>query len=1272
MEEKLKLLILEDVLEDLELVLYELRQAKIQFNHLHVENEEEFKKGLIVFKPDLILSDYKLPQFTGLEALLITKEISPLTPFIIVTGSMNEETAVDCMKAGAWDYVIKEHLGRLAGAVSQALEKKVLIDKKIEAEEYLISSEERLKILFDYAPDAYYLHDPKGNFVDVNIATQKLLGYDKNELIGNGFFKLNLLSPDQISKAVKLLTKNSIGQSIGPDEFVLNRKDKSKVTVEIIAHPIKINGKTLVLGIAHDITERKRAENSIIHLNTVLKAIRDVNQLIVKEKDIEALIKKSCEILTETRGYSIAYITLFDENGRPSESSKNIDDSEYKMFIKQIKKGTWKGICRKALDHQGIIQIDNPANECKDCPLQSFAPKMKALATRLEYGGKVFGLFTVGIPERIQVNSDEKVLFNEVASDISFALHAAEIEKNRKQAEEALKESEARFRVFFESSPEGILIADVETKMFKYANPSMCRMLGYTENELITMNVGDVHPKDALQSVIAEFKAQARGEKILAENLPCLRKDGTVFYADINTVKIIIDDKACNLGFFSDITNRKKIENKLRDSEIRYRNLFESSSEFLFTFDLKGNFTDVNKAAEEITGYTKAELLKMSFKDYTPKKDHKKLSRAFLDIYKTGRVLHDLPVKAFMKDGSMKYFETSFSLLKKGEQVIGFQGSSRDITERKKAEEVVKSTKAFLDSVINTIADPVFVKDSNRKFILVNDALCDVVGRSREELLGKDDHDMFPKEQADVFRKADLEVLKTGEENLNEELLTNLSTGEEQTIVTHKSRYIDPSGKHFLVGTIRDITERKRANERQRLITQVTSDLIYEWDIQSDSLEWFGNLDEQLGYKPGEISRTIEAWIKLIHPDDARNLSNSVKRHRESTEPIYEEYRVQKKDGTWMYWSDRGIPILNSEGHPVKWIGACKDITERKKAEEKLRLNEASLRGAQRIANIGNWSFDLTTGNVRMSEEMFNLIGIKNKSEDLDVSQHEKYYTPESWKVFQNALKEAQEKGKVYEIEMEFANKDAEFRYAIARGEPVYDENNNLIGLKGTLQDITERKIAEIQIQRDLKEKTLLLQEVHHRTKNNLQTICSLMQMQENTIHTKEDALQGFKVTQDRIRAMAKAYEILLRSDYMSEIKLNDYITELADELARNYHVHRKVNIKYSMDDVLFDAEKLSKLGLIINEIITNSMKYAFEGRDEGNIHINLKDAKDHITIKISDDGIGIPESIKIPNTKTLGLSLVDMLMGEFHGTYSIDRKKGTSFILNIPKERKE
>lgn len=137
------------------------------------------------------------------------------------------------------------------------------ITERKKAGEELKDSEERLKILFDYAPDAYYISDLKGNFINGNKAAERLLGYKKEELVGKSFLKLKLLSLTDIPKAAKLLVKSLRGQPTGPDEFVLKRKDKSKVTVEISTYPVKIKERTLVLGIARDITEQKQAEEEL-------------------------------------------------------------------------------------------------------------------------------------------------------------------------------------------------------------------------------------------------------------------------------------------------------------------------------------------------------------------------------------------------------------------------------------------------------------------------------------------------------------------------------------------------------------------------------------------------------------------------------------------------------------------------------------------------------------------------------------------------------------------------------------------------------------------------------------------------------------------------------------------------------------------------------------------------------------------------------------------------------------------------------------------------
>jgi PAS domain S-box-containing protein len=135
-----------------------------------------------------------------------------------------------------------------------------------------------------------------------------------------------------------------------------------------------------------------------------------------------------------------------------------------------------------------------------------------------------------------------------------------------RQAEEKLRESEEKFRALFEGAAEGIIVADIKSRKFLYANPRICQMLGYTEMELKSMGMADVHPKDSFKYVISEFEAQVRGEKILAKNIPFLRKDGTVIYADVNSSKILVEGKECNVGFFTDVTEQKRMDEELKAS----------------------------------------------------------------------------------------------------------------------------------------------------------------------------------------------------------------------------------------------------------------------------------------------------------------------------------------------------------------------------------------------------------------------------------------------------------------------------------------------------------------------------------------------------------------------------------------------------------------------------------------------------------------------------------------------------------------------------------
>jgi PAS domain S-box-containing protein len=153
-------------------------------------------------------------------------------------------------------FIIKDEKGNPKGAMGILRD----ITERKQAEESLKTSEERFRIIFEYAPDAYYLNDLRGDFIDGNIAAEKLTGYKRDELVGKSFLKLKLLPAGQIPRAASLLARNAIGHSTGPDEFKLLRRGGTEVPVEIRTYPVEIEGKKIVLGIAHDITARKRLE----------------------------------------------------------------------------------------------------------------------------------------------------------------------------------------------------------------------------------------------------------------------------------------------------------------------------------------------------------------------------------------------------------------------------------------------------------------------------------------------------------------------------------------------------------------------------------------------------------------------------------------------------------------------------------------------------------------------------------------------------------------------------------------------------------------------------------------------------------------------------------------------------------------------------------------------------------------------------------------------------------------------------------------------------
>jgi len=214
-------------------------------------------------------------------------------------------------------------------------------------------------------------------------------------------------------------------------------------------------------------------------------------------------------------------------------------------------------------------------------------------------------------------------------------------------------------------------------------------------------------------------------------------------------------------------------------------------------------------------------------------------------------------------------------------------------------------------------------------------------------------------------------------------------------------------------------------------------------------------------------------------------------------------------------------------------------------------------------------------------------------------------------------------------------------------------------------RDITERKEFENALKSSLEEKEVLIREIHHRVKNNMQIISSLLNLQKQYVHD-EEAVNVLLESQNRVRSMAMIHEKLYKSRNFSEINFTDYIRSLVDDLFYSYGVDsNQIKKNIILDEVMLGLETAIPCGLILSELVTNSLKYAFPNQKNGEFKIELHTINDsEYNLIISDDGVGIPENINFEETETLGLQLVNSLVNQLEGTIKLDRDNGTEFKI--------
>ena len=296
--------------------------------------------------------------------------------------------------------------------------------------------EELYRTLTNSSPIGVYIIQD-GKFQFVNPKFQKLSGFTEDELLD--IDPLSIVHPEDRER----VRENAVGMLKGnrfpPYEFrTIIKGGETKWRMETVAS-IRYRGKRAALGNYMDITERKQMEERVEHLNAVLRAIRNVNQLIAREKDRDRLLKGVCGNLIETRGYYNAWVALLDEFGGFLTYSEAGLGEEFLPMVEQLKRGQLTGCSQRALRQSEVVVTEDPLSTCTDCPLVAKHHGGGVMTVRLESGGKVYGMLSVSIPRAIIADEEEQSLVKEIAGDIAFALHSIELEEERKRMEQALQ-----------------------------------------------------------------------------------------------------------------------------------------------------------------------------------------------------------------------------------------------------------------------------------------------------------------------------------------------------------------------------------------------------------------------------------------------------------------------------------------------------------------------------------------------------------------------------------------------------------------------------------------------------------------------------------------------------------------------------------------------------------------------------------------------------------------------------------------------------------------
>ncbi|MFA5269023.1 MAG: PAS domain S-box protein, partial [Methanoregula sp.] len=648
--------------------------------------------------------------------------------------------------------------------------------------------------------------------------------------------------------------------------------------------------------------------------------------------------------------------------------------------------------------------------------------------------------------------------------------------------------------------------------------------------------------------------------------------------------------------------------------------------------------------------------------------------------------------------------------------VTGFVEMVEDITDRKRAEEAIARSEERYRTLAEASPDQIFINDRNGTIVYANTTGLKLFGLPYDQVVGKQRKDLFPPELLMDQDAAIEEVFVSGEPVRRE---TRIRFGEqEQWVDMNLVPLKDTAGRvTSVLGVARDITERKQMEEALRESRQLFSDIIsflpdptFVIDKDGIVLAWNRAIEQLSGVPAGDIigkgDHEYSLWLYgkrrpilidlVLHPDQDAGRMDYTGIHWEGNTVTAQKEFSRPGSGKKITLSLVASPLIDAQGKITGAIESMRDISHLKETEAELaRMNKdleqivrertqalqeeiaqrvQAEKDVQAALDYNRSVIEANPDLMVVLDETGVILDVNTAGESLTgLSKEQLIGTPYFGYLVEDGTIQSSFAGllTVGTIEnfVRIRRTDGDVtplsvHATVVRG---WKGRKDLIIVSG--HDITRQKQDEEAIRASLEEKVILLREVHHRVKNNLQIIISLINLQMR--QTNDPGVkQIMSETQNRVRAMSLVHEKLYRSESLSQIDFADYTRYLATQLFSFYGIDtRRVSLEFTLGKIMVDIVTAVPLGILMNELISNALKHAFPDGREGTISISSVEEGNLITLVVRDNGIGIPEELDWKNAATLGMRLITSLVDQVDGTITLDRENGTAFTITVKRD---